>query len=98
MPEVKLGIPSVVEAALLPRLMGSGHAAALDQTVSSVVGSLMAGDRSAIAMQEELLQLWQEQPLGASIAASVERFAQAYAAGAPGRLMRAPEQGNLPTG
>jgi len=27
MPEVKLGIPSVVEAALLPRLMGSGRAA-----------------------------------------------------------------------
>lgn len=27
MPEVRLGIPSVVEAALLPRLMGSGRAA-----------------------------------------------------------------------
>jgi enoyl-CoA hydratase/carnithine racemase len=27
MPEVKIGIPSVVEAALLPRLMGSGRAA-----------------------------------------------------------------------
>ena len=27
MPEVKLGIPSVIEAALLPRLMGSGRAA-----------------------------------------------------------------------
>src|SRR6185436_9362870 len=27
MPEVKLGIPSVVDAALMPRLMGSGRAA-----------------------------------------------------------------------
>src|SRR5207248_9310926 len=90
MPEVRLGIPSVVEAALLPRLVGSGRAAwlvltgepidakraydwglvdalaenaALDQTVSSVVNSLLAGDRSALAMQKELLQLWQEQPL-----------------------------------
>jgi enoyl-CoA hydratase len=27
MPEVRIGIPSVVEAALLPRLMGSGRAA-----------------------------------------------------------------------
>jgi enoyl-CoA hydratase/carnithine racemase len=27
MPEVRLGIPSVVEAALLPRLMGAGRAA-----------------------------------------------------------------------
>ena len=26
MPEVRLGIPSVIEAALLPRLMGAGHA------------------------------------------------------------------------
>jgi enoyl-CoA hydratase/carnithine racemase len=26
MPEVKVGIPSVVEAALLPRLIGGGHA------------------------------------------------------------------------
>src|SRR5438105_2442874 len=71
MPEVTLGIPSVVEAALLPRLMGSGRAAwlvltgepidaerayawglveqisapgELDQTVSQVVDSLLAGD------------------------------------------------------
>src|ERR671934_1579508 len=108
MPEVKLGIPSVVEAALLPRLMGSGRAAwlvltgepidaerayewglvealadeaALDQTLSSVVNSLIAGDRTALAMQKELLHLWEEQPLGASIAASIERFAHSYAAG-----------------
>jgi len=32
MPEVRLGIPSVVEAALLPRLMGSGRAAWLVMT------------------------------------------------------------------
>src|SRR5919204_550135 len=78
MPEVRLGIPSVVEAGLLPRLVGSGRAAwlvltgepidaeraydwglvealadeaALDQTVSSVVNSLLAGDRAALATQ-----------------------------------------------
>src|SRR5881392_514792 len=77
MPEVKLGIPSVVEAALLPRLMSSGRAAwlvltgepidaerayawglveqisapgELDQTVSQVVDSLLAGDRAALRM------------------------------------------------
>jgi enoyl-CoA hydratase len=32
MPEVRLGIPSVVEAALLPRLMGAGRAAWLVMT------------------------------------------------------------------
>jgi enoyl-CoA hydratase/carnithine racemase len=36
MPEVKLGIPSVVEAALLPRLMGSGRAAWLVLTGESI--------------------------------------------------------------
>src|SRR5438105_1877326 len=108
MPEVKLGIPSVVEAALLPRLMGSGRAAwlvltgeaidakrayewglvetlcpaaDLDQTVATTVQMLLAGEREALRMQKELLQMWEEQPLAQSIAASVERFSQAYAGG-----------------
>src|SRR5688572_4956696 len=36
MPEVKLGIPSVVEAALLPRLVGAGRAAWLDLTGEAI--------------------------------------------------------------
>jgi enoyl-CoA hydratase/carnithine racemase len=36
MPEVRLGIPSVVEAALLPRLIGSGRAAWLVLTGESI--------------------------------------------------------------
>ena len=107
MPEVRLGIPSVVEAALLPRLVGSGRAAwlvltgeaidaqrayewglvetlcpaaQLDQTVAATVQLLLAGERDALRMQKELLQMWEEQPLAQSIAASVERFSQAYAA------------------
>ena len=110
MPEVKLGIPSVVEAALLPRLVGSGRAAwlvltgepidaeracawglveelcdaaELDQSVARVVQALVAADPLALRMQKELLQLWEEQPLAAAVAVSVERFARAYAAGAP---------------
>jgi enoyl-CoA hydratase/carnithine racemase len=106
MPEVRLGIPSVVEAALLPRLIGSGRAAwlvltgeaidaeracqwglveticpaaDLDHAVSRVLDSLLAGDREALRAQKELLQLWEESPLTASIEASVERFSQAYA-------------------
>ncbi|HWI36822.1 MAG TPA: enoyl-CoA hydratase-related protein [Burkholderiales bacterium] len=106
MPEVRLGIPSVVEAALLPRLMGSGRAAwlvltaepidaerarewglvetvaeDLDRAVSQVVDSLLAGDAAALRAQKELLQIWEEQPLAASVAASIERFAQAYTMG-----------------
>src|SRR5436190_1074830 len=115
MPEVRLGIPSVVEAALLPRLVGSGRAAwlvltgeaidaerayewglvealcddaELDQRIAHLVDGLLAGDRTALRMQKELLQQREEQPLATCIATSIERFAQAYAAGAPSRLMR----------
>jgi enoyl-CoA hydratase/carnithine racemase len=102
MPEVRLGIPSVVEAALLPRLVGSGRAAWLvltgepidarrahdwglieeiggDDAVERVVQSILAGDANALKLQKELLQLWDEAPLAASVATSIERFVQAHA-------------------
>ena len=100
MPEVRLGIPSVVEAALLPRLMGSGRAAwlvltgeaidarrayewglveevapDLEARLALLVKNLVAGDREALRMQKQLLQLWDEAPLATSVAASIERFA-----------------------
>jgi len=103
MPEVRLGIPSVVEAALLPRLMGSGRAAWLVLTGEAIdarralewglveevypdveVGlalllkNLLAGDREALRMQKQLLQLWDEASLATSVAASIERFAQIH--------------------
>ena len=98
MPEVKLGIPSVVEAALLPRLMGSGRAAWLVLTGDAIdarralewglveeigdggnlVEKLRSNDPQALRMQKQLLQLWDEAPLATSVAASIERFAQAH--------------------
>src|SRR5688572_22294278 len=95
MPEVRLGIPSVVEAALLPRLVGSGRAAwlvltgepidakrALQWGLIEEIGkgenllkALLAADREALRVQKQLLQLWDEAPLAASVAASIERFA-----------------------
>jgi enoyl-CoA hydratase len=100
MPEVRLAIPSVVEAALLPRLMGSGRAAWLvltgesidarralqwglieeiggEEAVERVVKTLLAADRSALKMQKQLLQLWDEAPLATSVAASIQLFVQA---------------------
>jgi enoyl-CoA hydratase len=102
MPEVRLGIPSVVEAALLPRLMGSGRAAWLvltgeaidarralewglieeigdDEEVHRLVKDLLAAHPRALRMQKQLLQLWDEAPLATSVAASIQRFAQAHA-------------------
>jgi len=101
MPEVRLGIPSVVEAALLPRLMGSGRAAWLvltgeaidarrayewglieqiggDTEVARVLEKLLKNDRDALRMQKELLQLWEEAPLAASIEKSIELFGEAH--------------------
>jgi enoyl-CoA hydratase/carnithine racemase len=103
MPEVRLGIPSVVEAALLPRLMGSGRAAwlvltgeaidarrayewglveevcpDLDPAVKILLQRLLSGDPKALAVQKQLLQLWDEAPLSASVAESIERFASCY--------------------
>jgi len=103
MPEVRLGIPSVVEAALLPRLMGSGRAAWLvltgeaidarrayewglieqvcpdiDAGVKALVEKLLAGAPGALAVQKRLLHLWDEAPLDASVAESIERFASCY--------------------
>lgn len=100
MPEVRLGIPSVVEAALLPRLMGSGRAAWLvltgeaiearralewglieeiNDSTDALVQRLLAGNRDALRMQKQLLQLWDEASLATSVAASIERFAQIHA-------------------
>ncbi len=105
MPEVRLGIPSVVEAALLPRLMGSGRAAwlvltgeaidarracewglveevclpeKLDERISMLQEALLSGDPKALAVQKKLLHLWDEAPLDASVAESIERFASCY--------------------
>lgn len=100
MPEVRLGIPSVVEAALLPRLIGTGRAAWLvltgqpidarracdwglveeiggDEALEALVASLASGEREALAMQKQLVQLWEEAPLAQSIQTSIELFARA---------------------
>jgi enoyl-CoA hydratase/carnithine racemase len=59
MPEVRLGIPSVVEAALLPRLMGSGRAAWLVLTGEAIDArrALEWGLVEAIGGDAELEQL-----------------------------------------
>jgi enoyl-CoA hydratase/carnithine racemase len=65
MPEVRLGIPSVVEAALLPRLMGSGRAAwlvltgeAIDARQAYQWGLIeqVGGDAEVKALLEQLVK------------------------------------------
>ncbi len=116
MPEVLLGIPSVVEAALLPRLVGAGRAAwlvltgepidaktaldwglvqelvplaALDERVGALLERLAAAEPEALAAQKELLRLWQDEPLGRAVEASIGLFAKAFASDAPNKRLRA---------
>jgi enoyl-CoA hydratase len=116
MPEVLLGIPSVVEAALLPRLIGAGRAAwlvltgepidaktaldwglvqelvplaALDERVGALLERLAAAEPEALAAQKELLRLWQDEPLGKAVEASIGLFAKAFASDAPNKRLRA---------
>jgi len=116
MPEVLLGIPSVVEAALLPRLVGAGRAAwlvltgepidaktalewglvqelvplaALDERVGALLERLAAAEPEALAAQKELLRLWQDEPLGKAVEASIGMFARAFSSDAPNKRLRA---------
>ena len=68
MPEVKLGIPSVV----------TPH---LDQGVENLLKKLLAADPDALRAQKRLLQLWDEAPLARSVAQSVAAFSQSFAGG-----------------
>src|ERR1700676_2178035 len=72
MPEVRIGIPSVVEAALLPQLIGHGRARRLLLTGEAIgaAEALSWGLVDAVAPPEQL-------------DAAVERFAAAILAGGP---------------
>ena len=116
MPEVRLGIPSVVEAALLPRLIGHDKCRwlvmtgetidaqealqwgflekvvapeGLDALTDRTLDALLAGSDAALRAQKQLCHLWEEAPLGESIRASIDAFAQSYASDEPRDLIRA---------
>ena len=72
MPEVRIGIPSVVEAALLPQLIGYGHARRL----------LLSGETIGAA-QALAWGLVDEVAAADQLDAAVERLAAALLAGAP---------------
>jgi enoyl-CoA hydratase len=105
LPEIKVGVPSVIDAALLPAFVGlskaremilTGDIYTLDQlppdSIANVVaepGELAAAtesllDRTAThprtvtAAQRRLFDLWLNNPLDASVNASMTEFAQVF--------------------
>ena len=70
---------------LVEELCAAGE---LDSAIGRLVQRLLAADPRALRLQKELLELWDEAPLAASIDASLARFAEAYAGGVPPALRR----------
>ena len=83
MPEVKVGVPSVVEAALLPRLIGWGRASRLLLTAETID----AAKAEAWGLVEEVVPVGQ---LDAAVARCVKAIVEAapQAVRAQKRLMR----------
>ena len=115
MPEVKVGIPSVIHAALLPRLLGRSVAtwmlltgepfdaatalgfgllhrvcepAGLDAAVAQTAQQLAGLGPQVLRQQKALLRSWEDQPVDASIVASMAAFRQAFSTGEPQRYMQ----------
>jgi len=107
LPEIKVGVPSVIDAALLPAFVGlskaremilTGDVYPLDQlppgSIANVIaepGQLFAATeallaraashpRTVTAAQRRLFDVWLNNPLDASVDASVTEFAEVFAA------------------
>ncbi|MBN9738893.1 MULTISPECIES: enoyl-CoA hydratase/isomerase family protein [unclassified Pseudonocardia] len=117
LPEVKLGIPSVVDAALLPHYLGAslaqeliltgdlygldelgadrlvnrlvGTPAELDDAVAALAATVAAPTREVVAAQKGLFETWRETGIGDSVTASVDVFAEVFAAPATRDALRA---------
>src|SRR6266511_4422112 len=94
MPEVRVGIPSVIHAALLPRLLGWGlvdvvaKEGRLDAAVEHTVKALLECGPEALRAQKALLRQWEELPLTESVNLSVGVFGKSFLTGEPQRLMQ----------
>jgi enoyl-CoA hydratase len=115
MPEVAVGIPSVVHAVLLPRMIGAararwllltarsidaatalawglvdelaGSAAELDAAVAATTRHFVDFGPAAVRKQKVLLNRWEEMPLHAAIADSIDEFASSFDTGEPQQFM-----------
>jgi enoyl-CoA hydratase len=105
LPEIKVGVPSVIDAALLPAFVGlslaremvlTGDIYTLDQlppgsianvvaepgklttAVESLLDRIAAHPRTVTAVQRRLFDVWLNNPLDASVNASMTEFAKVF--------------------
>ncbi len=64
-------------------------AAALDGTIDGWIDAVLGAGPQAIRLQKSLMTTWESEPLGDSIDASIETFADAFETDEPRRLMQA---------
>ena len=92
MPEVKIGIPSVVEAALLPKLIGQGRARRLLLTgetigaAEALLRPIRAAGPNALRLQKALILDWEELPIAAAIQHGIDCFVDAFDTDEPARM------------
>ncbi len=114
MPEVRVGIPSVIDAALLPRILGFNLARdlvltgrslsaqeafdaglvqrlaeddALDAEVEKAVDEILEGGRTAMAIQKQLCNDWENNSLRDGIQLGIDAFSRSYESDEPRRMM-----------
>ena len=89
MPEVRVGLPSGMEAALLPSLVGWGRAAELDAAVEKWIASILVSGPRAVRLQKKLLRDWERLPLDEAIQAGIRACVESRRTDEPKRLMTA---------
>ena len=102
MPEVAFDLPSVIEAALLPRMIGWGRTArewglveavvpleGLDAAVAETVETICGNGPIGIRVQKALMRQWERRGIDDGVRAGIGSFAQAYRDGDPGTRVSA---------
>jgi enoyl-CoA hydratase/carnithine racemase len=114
MPEVHVGIPSVIDAALLPHILGVNLARdlvltgrslsateardaglvqrlteddALDAEIDKVIAEILEGGRNAMAIQKQLCNDWENNPLREGIQLGIDAFSRSYESNEPHMMM-----------
>ncbi len=95
LPEVRVGIPSVIHAAFADQALGWGlvnrvvEPSGLRAATEGLVGEILKCGAQAIRLQKELIIRWRNSDLRTAISAGVEAFALAFASDEPRMAMEA---------